>query len=56
MAPAGATAVVMRAGARVQMWLPFHDRIAVFISKSIRDFSGKIDPRFSFSDSDDDRD
>ena len=46
MPPANAAVVVRFAGARVQMWLTFHKRIAIFPGKTHPDFSGKIDPRF----------
>jgi hypothetical protein len=50
MPPADSAAVVRCAGACVQMWLTFHDRIAIFSGKLVGDFSGKINQRFSVFD------
>jgi hypothetical protein len=54
--PAGAAAVVGGAGPCVQKWLTFRKRIAIFLQKTVCDFSEKIDRRFFFSDRDHDRD
>jgi len=53
--PAGAAAVVGGDEPCVQMWLTFHHRIAIFLQKTVCNFSGKIDQRLFFSHRGDDR-
>jgi len=54
--PAGAAAFVKRARLSVHKWLPFHNRIAFFLLRSLRAFSGKTGQRIFVSHRDHDRD